>query len=68
MPLDKFKHSDPNSDLEVTGIRISKFGGTVKGLADPVSNQDAATKKYVDTAIQQLTSNNAVHPFLLMGA
>jgi hypothetical protein len=59
MPLDYSTHNDPDNPLEVASIRISQFGGTVKGLAEPLVDQDAATKTYVD---------NMVHPFLLMGA
>lgn len=59
MPLDYSTHNDPENPFEVSSIRISQFGGTVKGLAEPLVDQDAATKKYVD---------NMVHPFLLMGA
>jgi len=59
MPLDYSTHNDPDNPFEVSSIRISQFGGTVKGLAEPLVDQDAATKTYVD---------NMVHPFLLMGA
>jgi hypothetical protein len=59
MPLDYSTHNDPENPFEVSSIRISQFGGTVKGLAEPLVDQDAATKTYVD---------NMVHPFLLMGA
>ena len=59
MPLDQLTHNDPDYPLEVSSIRISKHGGTVQGLAEPLVDQDAATKSYVD---------NMVHPFLLMGA
>ena len=59
MPLDYSTHNDPENPFEVSSIRISQFGGTVKGLAEPLVDQDAATKTYVD---------NMDHPFLLMGA
>jgi hypothetical protein len=59
MPIDTLKHNSPDNPLEVSSIKISKFGGTVQGLAEPVQDQDASTKRYVD---------NMVHPFLLMGA
>jgi hypothetical protein len=59
MPLDYSTHNDPENPFEVSSIKISQFGGTVKGLAEPLVDQDAATKTYVD---------NMVHPFLLMGA
>ena len=59
MPIDTLTHNSPDNPLEASSFRISKFGGTVQGLAEPVQDQDASTKRYVD---------NMVHPFLLMGA
>jgi len=59
MPIETLKHNDPDNPLEVSSVRISKFGGTVQGLAEPLVDQDAATKRYVD---------NMIHPFLMMGA
>ena len=37
----------PNEKLEVDG-NINLHGNTLKNLADPINNQDAATKAYVD--------------------
>lgn len=44
-------------DASGTGVELTMTNANITNLADPVANQDAATKNYVDNAVSGLSMN-----------
>lgn len=58
-PTETLKSAIALSDFGVATTNIAMGSNRITGLADPVSAQDAATKIYVDTAVQGLDAKGS---------